>query len=67
MNRYHATVSDEKTTEIIFQANVCAKTPGEARNKVKKYLKDNKPDIAALGLPIFTTRWMGIADIPCIE
>ena len=58
MNSYHATVHDEKTKEIIFQAQVNADTHDEARNKVKTYLiSNNKPDIAAL--EVFTTRCTG--------
>lgn len=68
MKNYHATVHDEKTNEIIFEAQVHANTPGEAQNKIVQYLISiNKPDIATLGAALMEIGYARIPDIPLIE
>ncbi len=68
MNNYHATVHDEKTNKIIFEAQIYANTPGEAHNKIAQYLISiGKPDIAEKGAIIMEIGHARIPDIPLIE
>jgi hypothetical protein len=68
MKNCHATVHDEKTNKIIFEAQVHANTPGEAHNKIVQYLMSiGKPDIAKIGATLTEIGHRCIPDIPLIE
>lgn len=68
MKNYHATVHDEKTNKIIFEAQVYANDAGEAHTKIEKYLHSvGKDDVAKLGAMLIEIGNRRIADIPLIE
>jgi len=68
MKNYHATVHDEKTNKIIFEAQVYANDPGEAHNKIAQYLVSiGKSDIAEIGAMLMEIGHRRIQDIPLIE